>query len=46
MNKRVARRTLEAQKQTYEETNDGPIKRLCSTLINYEKTNGGPMKRP
>ena len=45
MNEKVARKTLEAKKQTYEKTNDGLRKRLCSTLIDYEKTNSGPIKR-
>ena len=38
----VARKTLEAKKQTYEKTNDGPMKRPCSTVIRYEKILCGP----
>ena len=40
MNKRVARKTLEAKKQTFEKTNDGP----CSNVISYEKILAGPWK--
>ena len=41
MNERVACKTLQAKKQTYEKTTNGPMQTLFA-LIDYEKALDGP----
>ena len=33
VNEKVALKVIEIRTQTYQKTNDGPMKRLCSTII-------------